>query len=167
MNAKKLEALVESFIGANLKGSIKTKSAFLEAVPAVIMLQKAASDAYGWARKVSDMTKAVSVAAAAYAIDHPEHMTEPLSEERSGVKTGYVEIDGKVYHLAVSKGDPRRKDGGNMTSDFAEKLPTGWQKTEVTTVLDKAYLLTLTDSELGKKGLYIPLKTTWRVGDAP
>ena len=165
MTAKKITELAESIVGSSYDKPILKESVFREAVPAAIELERAAKGALQWARMVSSMAKAVSDAASLYAIDHPEKMDEPLSDERTGVQTGYVTIDGKTYHLAVSKGEPKRINGANMTQEFLEKLPTGWQKSVVKTLPDKDYLMTLSASELAKKGIFFDPKYAWRVED--
>lgn len=72
------------------------------------------------------LVKALGALTAEYAIDHKSVFTEPLTDFKDGVKNGLVIVSGKQYRLTVSRGDPKRVSGANMTQDFLKRLPESW-----------------------------------------
>lgn len=72
------------------------------------------------------LVKALGALTAEYAIDHKTVFTEPLTDFKDGVKNGLVIVSGKQYRLTVSRGDPKRVSGANMTQDFLKRLPESW-----------------------------------------
>ena len=99
--------------------------------------------------------------AAAYAQEHETALDEPLHEEKDGIMSGAVAIEGVTYRLTLTRDKLKRISGANMTADFLAKLPKAWtkEKRELdTTAINEAEV---TDAELAKHDLVRPGKAVW------
>ena len=146
---------------AILANGVTTRNAFIEAVPYISKLEDALRNVSDFRSKLDATLKRLKEKSALYAEEHPKALDAPISDYKDGLKRGTVTIDGRVFHLTISKGEFKRIDGGNITAEFLATLPESWKKTE--TVLDKSSLkkASPSDTELAKNGLYRETKRTW------
>ena len=99
--------------------------------------------------------------AAAYAQEHETALDEPLHEEKDGIMSGAVTVEGVTYRLTLTRDKLKRISGANMTAEFLAKLPKAWtkEKRELdTTAINEAEV---TDAELAKHDLVRPGKAVW------
>lgn len=143
-----------------LESGIDNRERFREAVKRHFRLLWMAKGVMGFAKILANTAKGLGEAAAAYAVDHKTALdVEALSELKTGILNGVVEIDGSKYRLTISRGDPVRIDGGNITQEFLMGLPKAWSESKLE--LYKSALAKVTEDELREKGLERALKRVW------
>ena len=148
---KQAEALLEQGVG--------TKEAYKAALPLLFEVREAAANASNFAKLLKGLAEELSDKAAAYAIDHPTALTEPLSDYREGMQRGVFKMDGVGYALTISKSDPKRVTGGNLTQEFLAGLPKGWTKPKLEA--NKDAMKKASAEELAKHDLYCEPKPNW------
>lgn len=159
--AKSKANQIKDEANALLAKGVTTRDVFIEAVPYISKLEDALRNVSDFKSKLEASLKRLKEKTALYAEEHPKALDAPISDYKDGQKRGSVTIDGKVFHLTISKGDFKRIDGGNITAAFLKALPESWTKTE--TVLDRPGLKKSlpSDTELAQNGLYRETKRTW------
>ena len=145
-----------------LEDGVKTKEAYLAAVPLIFALREQNKNYATLAKSLRDAAGELVDAAAAYAIDHVTALDAPLAQWKDGIERGTVEIDGREYALTISDGDVRRISGGNLTQDFLAELPDAWtaQKLE----LKKSALKDVSADELEEHDLLREKNRDWTTG---
>jgi hypothetical protein len=111
---------------AVLDNGVRTREAYLTAVPMVCGLREHAKSLANFAKQLREAADELVNATAAYAIDHATALDTPLSEWKDGIERGTVVIDGREYALTISANEIRRISGGNFTQQFLAGLPDDW-----------------------------------------
>ena len=149
---------------AALENGVRTKEAYLAAVPMVCDLREHAKGLANFAKQLRDAADELVDATAAYAIDHATALDAPLAEWKDGIERGTVAIDGRTYALTISAGDVRRISGGNLTQSFLAGLPGEWTTRKLE--LKKPALKGATADELEAHDLVREKKRDWSALDA-
>ena len=157
MNAKDAKKFLDDLI----ETGVTTKEKYLVAVPALFEMDKAIQNAKDWVAKLVQARDKVSEMAAEYAIEHTKALDEAITEDKDGIESATVAIDGKVYRLTVSDGAPKRISGSNMTQAFLARLPDGWTSSKLS--LSTSALKDCSAEELAAHDLCRPKKRVWSV----
>lgn len=159
MKATELKKMVDALLD---EGGVKKMEQYRSAVPTLFEMDEAIANAKDWVKKLVESRNALSESAAAYAIDHPTALDEPITVDKEGIQSGMVDIDGIEYRLTISSEAPKRISGGNMTKEFLKSLPAEWTQSKL--ALAVSALKGLATEELEKHDLYRPVKRVWSIG---
>ena len=161
MAVKTIKELREE-AAALAKAGVANRDQLIDAVPALVALQNAASAQSRHLRKTREVIQALSDACSAYARRHPEYVFEQtFSVSPIGVESGDIEIDGRTYHFTHGfDGYARAEQGESLTQKFLKGLPEGWTKPKLeldTSAISKG----TTDDDLAEHGLMRKVKDAW------
>jgi len=148
---------------AALEKGVANKATLAEAVPVLVELQEAVSNAYRTARECTALAEALSEACSRYGLAHESIFDEGLSLSQVGVKSGDLTIDDVTYHFASGYDKPKRTDGGMLTQDYLGSLPKDWVKGKLELDTTGINRLGVSEEDLEKNGLYRPEKNEWSV----
>ena len=121
----KVQDLIDN-AGSIIENGVENRAQFDDAMLLYGNLVREATRAAAASKLLGELVKGVGALTAEYAIGHKTVFTEPLTDFKDGVKNGVVIVNGKQYRLTVSRGDPKRVSGANMTQDFLKRLPESW-----------------------------------------
>ena len=121
----KVQDLIDN-AGSIIENGVENRAQFDDAMLLYGNLVREAARAAAAEKLLGELVEGVGALTAEYAIDHKSVFTEPLTEIKDGVRNGVVVVSGKQYRLTVSRGNPKRVSGANMTQDFLKRLPESW-----------------------------------------
>ena len=121
----KVQELIDN-AGSIIENGVENRAQFDDAMLLYGNLVREAARAAAASKLLGELVEGVGALTAEYAIDHKSVFTEPLTEIKDGVRNGLVVVSGKQYRLTVSRGNPKRVSGANMTQDFLKRLPESW-----------------------------------------
>ena len=121
----KVQDLIDN-AGSIIENGVENRAQFDDAMLLYGNLVREAARAAAAEKLLGELVEGVGALTAEYAIDHKSVFTEPLTEIKDGVRNGVVDVNGKQYRLTVSRGNPKRVSGANMTQDFLKRLPESW-----------------------------------------
>ncbi len=148
---------------AALNEGVANKEQLMNAVPALVTLQRAVAAMRFKLDETDDIIAELNKACSDYAHEHPEYVfNQSFSVSPIGVESGDIEINGTSYHFAYGfKGYRRTDSSKQITQDFLKSLPEGLAKSMLsldTTAIAKAKL---TGEDLADMGLARKVKCTW------
>ena len=142
---------------------VANRGQLMDAVPALVALQNAATAQWRHLKKTREVIQALSDACSAYARRHPDFVFEQtFSVSPIGVESGDVEIDGRIYHFTHGfDGYVRTGQGEKLTQAFLKGLPEGWARPKL--VLDTSAINEGNpgDGDLAEYGLMRKAKDVW------
>ena len=121
----KVQDLIDN-AGSIIENGVENRAQFDDAMLLYGNLVREAARAAAASKLLGELVVGIGSLTAEYAIDHKSVFTEPLTEFKDGVRNGVVDVNGKQYRLTVSRGNPKRISGANMTQDFLKRLPESW-----------------------------------------
>ena len=150
---------------ALIKNGVTNREAFMAAVPLVVECLDKAKSFNKFVRNLNDAAAKLGALAAEYAKSHPTALDNELHTERDGIISGLVMINEVNYRLTLSKGDPKRESGDNLTAKFLGSLPPAWTKSKLELSVTALNDLEVTDTLLADYDLVRPEKVAWSVVD--
>ena len=150
------------------KRGVSNKEQLLEALPALIALQQAASWNARTVKASRDAINALTEACSEYARQHTDYVFgQTFSSSAIGVESGDVETDGATYHFAHGfDGYCRAEQGKLLTQPFLKALPEGWTKSSLSIDTTAVNEQRLDDETLAEHGLARKVKETWSLVEA-
>jgi len=148
---------------AVLENGVANKAALAEAVPVLVELQEAVSNAYRTAKECTALADALSEACSRYGLAHESVFDEGLSLSPVGVKSGDLTIEDVTYHFASGYDKPKRIDGGKLTQDYLGSLPKDWVKGRLELDTTGINRLGVSEEDLENAGLFRPEKNEWKL----
>ncbi len=148
---------------AALNEGVANKEQLINAVPALVTLQRAVGALQYTLRETSAVVDELNEECSKYAHAHPEHVfNQSFSVSPIGVESGDIEINGTSYHFAYGydgfvRSDPTEK----LTQDFLAGLPDGWAKSKLSLDTTAIAKLKPTGEDLADMGLARKVKCTW------
>ena len=162
-NETSLKKLRESAEAA-LAAGVANKAQLIEAVPALVELQKRIKSLQANVTASAKVAEALSKLCSDYAHGHPQFVfDQTFSVSPIGVESGDLTIDGATYHFSYGfDGYMRADPGQKLTQDFLAGLPDGWAKPKLEIDATAIKNATATDDDaLAANGLMRKTKCKW------